>query len=189
MTDLKNQKKNDAKAKTNKVKKNVSEVFHYEHKQLILLALFNMVLTFILFLISNYIAKNNIITSYYQFYLLVLVLILTLSSLASSLFVAISPLNLAVVTNKDITIDHNQPLKWEDIEYAQEFLTSSFLKRPVIALHLKEGAKYKLTFMQKLCQYNMFTPFSIPLYAMKLEEQEKIRKIILKHCRYEKTYK
>ena len=76
MTDLKNQKKNDAKAKTNKVKKNVSEVFHYEHKQLILLALFNMVLTFTLFLISNYIAKNNIITSYYQFYLLVLVLIL-----------------------------------------------------------------------------------------------------------------
>ena len=181
--------KTDTKKNPNQNKDEITEIFHYEHKKLITLALFNIALTIVLFLIGNYIAKNNILTSQTHLIFLFVVLTLTLSSLASSLFVALSPLNLAVVTKETIQIDHNQPLKWDDIELAEEFIANYFYRQPVIVLHLKPGIEYKLTFMQKICKNHRFTAFSIPLYAMSKEEADNIRKTIINNCRYEKNYK
>ena len=174
--------------KSSKKQQTTNEIFHYEYKQLLIWAMFNVALTCSLFFICKFIAQNNIITTASQFYLLVCVMILTLLSLAGSLFVVISPLNLAIVTDETIKIDHNQPLRWEDIEIAREFRVNNIFKRSVIALHLKQGVEYKLTFMQKICKNHKFTAFSIPLYAMNSSEAEKIRKHIIKHCKYEKLY-
>ena len=173
---------------SSKKQKTTNEIFHYDYRQLLILAMFNIVLTCTLFVLSKFIAQNNIITTAIQFYMLVFVMVLTLLSLAGSLFVVISPLNLAIVTDETIKIDHNQPLRWEDIEIAKEFVVNCFFKRPVIVLQLKQGVEYKLTFMQKICKNHKFTAFSIPLYAMSNKEAEKIRKHIIKHCKYEKLY-
>ena len=103
---------------------------------------------------------------------------LALLALAGSLFVAIHPLRLALVTDNEITIDHNVALKWKDIEVAKEFKASYIYTQQAIALHVRKGVTHKLTFMQKICKNNVFTPFSIPLYAMTPKDAQKIRKII-----------
>ena len=118
-------------------------------------------------------------------------IILTLSTLAflGSLFVTLHPLRLAFITDETITIDHNAPLKWKDVAIAREFKVRYIYEQQAIALILKEGVTYPLTFMQKLCQKNPFTPFSIPLYAMTPKDQDKIRKIIKQKVKYENTIK
>ena len=117
--------------------------------------------------------------------------VLTLSTLAflGSLFVVFHPLRLALVTDETITIDHNHPLKWKDVAIAREFKVRYIYEQQAISLVLKEGVTYPLTFMQKLCQKNPFTPFSIPLYAMTPKDQDKIRKIIKQKVKYENTIK
>ena len=57
-------------------------------------------------------------------------------------------------------------------------------RRPIIALHLVPGAEYRLTFMQHLCRHNVFTPFSIPLYAMVPEDAAKIRTLVKRYAEY-----
>ncbi|MBO5285025.1 MAG: hypothetical protein J6B00_04020, partial [Alphaproteobacteria bacterium] len=68
----------------------------------------------------------------------------------------------------------------------EEKYTSYLTRRPLIALHLKENAlkNYRLTFMQHLCKSNIFTPFSIPMYAMRPEDAAQIRALIKKHAKY-----
>ena len=111
-------------------------------------------------------------------------MILSLSALASSVFVMLFPQPLAEINSKSIKIDHNQPLKWQDVEIAEEIQTNKLTKRTIIVLHTRIGARYKLTFMQKLCKNSLYTPFSIPLYAMTENDAKTIRKLIQKYAKY-----
>jgi hypothetical protein len=88
---------------------------------------------------------------------------------------------LAVVNAQGIKIDHNPFLHWQDIDHAEYRLSSSVLKRPFIALITKEGVTFNLTFMQRLCQHNRFTAFSLPLYAMTPQSAIALQEIVQKH--------
>lgn len=76
---------------------------------------------------------------------------------------------LAVFDGKEITIDTCKPLRWKDIDYAEEkIVRCCFKKRRIIILHPKEGLKYEYNFLQK--HNGEFTPFSIPLYEVVTKE-------------------
>lgn len=172
----------------NKAKK-LNETFFYDRKKLILLAVFNVFLVFLIWNITSCLLAKGLITTSFEIALHILVMTLALLALAGSLFVAIHPLRLALVTDNEITIDHNVALKWKDIEVAKEFKASYIYTQQAIALHVRKGVTHKLTFMQKICKNNVFTPFSIPLYAMTPKDAQKIRKIIKQKCKYENTIK
>ena len=84
---------------------------------------------------------------------------------------------MAVITDKDITIDHNAPLAWKDIAYAEETLVKCCGKnRKVLSLVARDGIDYKYNWLQN---HNPFPAFSIPLYGIiSKEDEEKITKII-----------
>ena len=89
----------------------------------------------------------------------------------------IHPQVMAVITNDSIKIDHTNPLKWKDIDYAQEKdVDCCFRKHRVLALIPKKNTDYKYNWLQK---HNPFPEFSIPLYGLLTPENEKeIVKII-----------
>lgn len=97
----------------------------------------------------------------------------------------IYPQIMAVVTDESIKIDHTNPLKWQDIDYAQEQdVFCCFRKYRVLALIPKKDISYKYIWWQK---YNCFPAFSIPLYGLLTKEDEKelmsliAKKVKLKH--------
>lgn len=126
----------------------------------------------------------GLFTSWALVVFMTVVMALSLAALASVVFVLIFPQKLAVVTNEGIKIDHNAFLKWSDVALAEEKYTGWLTRRPIIALHLVPGAEYRLTFMQHLCRHNVFTPFSIPLYAMVPEDAAKIRTLVKRYAEY-----
>lgn len=160
--------------------------FYYDRRQLIVLTALYALFSIFVYMVSVCLNEANLYNNWFLFVMLAGTQIMTLLALASILFVTIVPQTLAV-TNKDgITIDHNALLYWDDIEVAEEKYTSYLTRRPFIALHVHaESIKnYKLTFMQKLCKNNIFTPFSIPMYAMRPEDAAEIRNIIKHHVKY-----
>lgn len=165
------------------------EVFYYSRAQLILLALFYALISVVVYYLANCLYAKCLAASTALSIALILTMGLTLAALASAVFVMLFPQKLAVVTSKQIKIDHNAPLLWRDVKLAEEKYSSCISHRPFIALHLKEGVTYPLTFMQKLCQHNTFTPFSLPLYAMKKEDADKLRKLVKKHAPYQNHLK
>ena len=89
----------------------------------------------------------------------------------------------AVITDEDIKIDHNAPLKWHDISHTEEKeIRCCGKKRKILSLHPKSNIDYKYNWLQK---HNAgFGPFSIPLYGiLKSEDEEKIRRIIQQKLR------
>lgn len=78
----------------------------------------------------------------------------------------------AVVTEESIKIDHTNPLKWQDIDYAEIVdVSCCFKKYRVLSLVPKKNISYKYLWWQK---YNSFPLFSIPLYGLlsKADEAE-----------------
>ncbi|MBO5039320.1 MAG: hypothetical protein J6C85_07715 [Alphaproteobacteria bacterium] len=181
-------------APTRKIKEKIKEIitpektetFYYDRRQLFVLTVFYALIAGFVFLIAQtaYISCFCFGPILKTFLLITEVLII--AALALTVFVLVFPQKLAVITKKDIKIDHNAPLKWEDVKEAEEKYTSYLTRRPLIALHLKENAlkNYRLTFMQHLCKSNIFTPFSIPMYAMRPEDAAQIRALIKKHAKY-----
>ena len=179
----------------NKINRKIREIitpikettFYYDHRQLIvLLGIYSLIAVFI-YIISECLLNCNLFNNWLLLIVLIITQVLSLLALISIFFVVFFPQKLAVVTNDGIKIDPNQLLKWEDIETAEEKYTSYISRRPFMALHLKDGtlSKYRLTFMQKLCKNNVFTPFSIPMYAMRPEDAAHIRELIKKQTKYE----
>ena len=162
-----------------------TETFYYDRRQLFVLTVFYAIIAGFVFLIAQNTAGCLCFGSVLKAFLLTTE-VLILAALALTVFVLIFPQKLAVITKKDIKIDHNMPLKWEDVEEAEEKYTSYITRRPLISLHLKENTlqNYRLTFMQHLCKGNTFTPFSIPMYAMRPEDAAKIRTLVKKHAKY-----
>lgn len=163
------------------------EIFFYERRQIVMLTLVYAALSCILWALARGLIEAHLITSWFVALLLTVVMFLTLAAFASVVFVLIFPQTLAVITREGIKIDHNSLLKWQDVALAEEKYTSPLTRRAIIALHLKPAAEnsYRLTFMQRLCRHNVFTPFSIPLYAMDAEDAEKIRGLIKKRVKYQ----
>lgn len=87
---------------------------------------------------------------------------------------------MAVITDKDIKIDHNNPVAWKDIAYAEEKTVKCCGKmRKILSLVPHDGIDYKYSWLQL---HNAgFTAFSIPLYGIiSKEDEEKIIKIVEK---------
>ncbi len=186
-TPKKSTKKAPNKLKTTPLKKEpkLNQTFYYDRKKLVFLAVFNVFLVTFIYMIISCLSKYGYLTSKIMLTFHLLVLTSSVLALIGSTFVAIFPLRLALLTNEGITIDHNETLKWTDIDYAKEFKAHYIYPQHAIALHTKEGVTHNLTFMQKLCKNNVFTAFSIPLYAMTPKDAEKIMKIIKQKCKYE----
>lgn len=164
------------------------EVFYYSQKSLVLLVCVYAAIALIVWMIANCLyAKGCLADNYPLFIGLCLTMFLTLAALGSAVFVMIFPPRVAFVTGKSILIDHNAPLLWKDVELAEEKYTSPLAHRKIIVLHLRKDAVYPLTFMQKLCRYNVYTPFSLPIYAIDDEPAERLRHLVKKHCRYKNS--
>lgn len=93
-------------------------------------------------------------------------------SLLGWIYKYLCKLPMAVIDENSIKIDHNQPLKWQDIAEAEEkIVRCGFRDRKVLALIPKDGIDYKYNFLQK---HNAgFGAFSIPLYGIISPEDEK----------------
>lgn len=161
--------------------------FYYDRRQLVVLTALYALLAVFVYIVSDCLLLMMMYDSFVLLGFLIATQIFTLLALASVLFVTIFPQRLAYINKDGIKIDHNEMLRWSDIECAEEKYTSYVSRRPFIALHLKPGAlkNYRLTFMQRLCKKNIFTPFSIPMYAMRPEDSASIRDIIKRHTKYE----
>ncbi|MBR1373360.1 hypothetical protein IJ556_02790 [bacterium] len=161
--------------------------FYYDKRQQIVLLGLYSIISLLVYIISETIVSTGLYNNWFLLVVLIITQVLTLLALAAIFYVVIMPPKLAVVNKEGIKIDHNQLLKWQDIALAEEKYTSYISRRPFMALHLKDGAlaKYRLTLMQKLCKKNIFTAFSIPMYAMRPQDAAAIRELIKKHVKYE----
>ena len=83
-----------AVAKDKKQTKRLNETFFYDRKKLILLAVFNVFLVFLIWNITSCMLAKGLITTSFEIALHILVMSLALLALAGSLFVAIHPLRL-----------------------------------------------------------------------------------------------
>ncbi len=167
-----------------------AETFYYERRQLILLAVVYAAVACLVWLLTRCMLCAGLFTTWALVIFQTIVMFLTLAALGAVVFVLLYPQKLAVVTPQGIKIDHNQELSWKDVAFAEEKLTSPLSRRPIIVLHLKNGAlaKYRLTVMQRLCLHNVFTPFSLPLYAMDAEDAAKLRTLVQKYAaKYQKN--
>ena len=77
---------------------------------------------------------------------------------------------MAVINDNDIKIDHNNPVAWKDIAYAEEKMVRCCGKdRKVLSLVPHDGIDYKYNWLQN---HNPFPAFSIPLYGIISKEAE-----------------
>ncbi len=191
-------KQTTAKRTAQKVKTQIKEIlspenaetFYYSQQALIALTLLYAIIAILVYILANGLERCGCLSFYPTLFIsLCITVFLTLCALGSAVFVMIYPPKVAVVTNKSIKIDHNVPLLWEDVELAEEKYSCQLTRRPLIALHLKQGVTYPLTFMQKLCKHNVFTPFSIPLYALDEQTANRLRELVKHYAPYKNSCK
>lgn len=166
------------------------EVFYYSQKALVLLTLIYGAIAFLVYMIANTLLRCGCLEKdSLLFVLLCITMVLTVLALGGAVLVMIFPPRVATVNSKTIKIDHNAPLFWKDVKLAEEKYSSPLSRRSIIVLHLRDDANYPLTFMQKLCRYNVFTPFSLPLYAIDAKDANRLRQLVQKHCKYQDNTK
>lgn len=141
------------------------KIYYYKFKPFNAWLLFNIIITLLLCLCSKYYPQ---MWYYPQTSVLVGVI---LFSWVTWYYKYIHPQTMAVVTDEDITIDHNDPLRWEDIAYAEEReVYCCFKMRKIIVLVPRDDINYNYNWLQK---HNAgFTPFSIPLYGLLTPQDE-----------------
>lgn len=85
---------------------------------------------------------------------------------------------MAVIDDETIKIDHTRPLRWKDIDFAEERIVNCCcMKKKVIVLQPKADLNYSYNYLQR--HNGEFTPFSVPLYGiLSAEDEEKIMNII-----------
>lgn len=154
------------------------KAFYYDRRCLVALAVLYGVLACLVFMVSKCLLYKGFCFGAFSFAVLAITQVLTLLAFGGAVLLMIFVPKAAVVNAESIKIDHNAALKWADVTEAEEKYTSFLFRRPIMVFHLKEGAKYKLKFMQKLCRHNVFTPFSLPLYAMRPEDVMRIRELV-----------
>jgi hypothetical protein len=162
------------------------QIFYYDRRQQVALMLFYAIIALIVYGIKEMLKFYPSCCNDYLLIALNITEVLIIAAFALTLIVIIFKPTLAIVNKDGIKIDHNQTLSWDDVELAEEKYTSYITRRPLIALHVTPDnlKKYRLTFMQVLCKNNVFTPFSIPMYAMHPKDAEAIRNAIKRHTKY-----
>ncbi|MBR6356426.1 MAG: hypothetical protein IKR92_06200 [Alphaproteobacteria bacterium] len=140
------------------------KIYYYNFKPLNAWLVFNVIITL---LIGSCLFCGSNIWYYPQVPVLIGVVIF---SWIMWWYKYIHPQIMAVITDESIKIDHNNPLKWKDIAYAEECEVYCFFKpHKVIALVPHDGIDYKYNWMQK---NNPFPAFSIPLYNLLSPQDE-----------------
>ena len=167
------------------------QIFYYDRRQQVALALFYAVIALIVYGLKEMLKIYPICCNDYLIIALNITEIFIIAAFVLTVIVIIFKPTLAIINKEGIKIDHNETLKWYDVELAEEKYTSYITRRPLIALHVTPDnlKKYRLTFMQVLCKNNVFTPFSIPMYAMHPKDAEAIRNAIKRHTKYEDNRK
>lgn len=161
-------------------------IFYYDRRQQVALTLFYAIIALLVYGLTEMLKMYPQCTGGVLMALLLVTKVLIAAAFILTVAVVIFKPTLAVVNRDGIKIDHNELLKWQDVTVAEEKYTSYISRRPLIALHVEPEKlkQYHLTFMQVLCKGNVFTPFSIPMYAMRPEDAENIRKVIKKYVKY-----
>ncbi len=150
--------------------------FYYNRKKLRNWAIFSiLLLVFALWFPASNLAEIVWLT---------IVKIIVLISAMAAFYVFMNPQRLAKIDDEGIEIDHNAKLKWKDVEALERVggcCKCCCCGRSFLRFKLKKGVKYPLTFMQKMSAASKYGAFSIPLYAMTIEDGEAIEKEIAKH--------
>ena len=148
------------------------KIFYYSRRKLGIYLLFNLGLLALAILFTWSIFPDYQIVYYFA---------LTACSLSilSSLFVFLVRLPLAVISDSDIKIDHNEPLKWSQIKSVEKVNLKCFnFDRPLLRIIPQKIEHYHMTIMQYLAGNTKFGSFSIPLYAMSDKNAKEIEKLI-----------
>ncbi|MBR1649065.1 MAG: hypothetical protein IJ689_05645 [Alphaproteobacteria bacterium] len=148
--------------------------FYYNFKPLNAWLVFNIIITL---MVGSCFLCGYRILFYPQIYVLVLTVVFSWSMWY---YKYIHPQTMAIISDDYIKIDHTAPLKWDDIDHAEEReVYCCFKKRRIIVLVAKAGIDYKYNWLQK--HNSVFTPFSIPLYGLlSHEDEEELKKIVAK---------
>ena len=143
----------------------MNKIYYYNFKPLNAWLIFNLLITFSIGLCFFCDAQIRL---YPQMYVLFGVV---LFSWSIWYYKYIHPQIMAVVTAESIKIDHNNPLKWSDIAYAEERkVFCCFKMRKIIVLVPHDNIDYQYNWLQK---HNAgFTAFSIPLYGLLSAQDE-----------------
>lgn len=154
-----------------------NSTFYYDRKKLGWLLLFNLVGLVLLVVFGTYLFHPLMAFGF-------LVLLLWFIATLASAHVYFFPQKLAVINDREIKIDRNVPLKWDDISTAEEIAVGCFGRRKIIVFKTVKNFKCPLTIMQHICRTSRYTPFSIPLYAMTKTDADDIRSLIAAHTKY-----
>ena len=148
------------------------QTFYYSRRKLGIYLLFNLGLLALAILFTWSVFPNY--QPIYYFALITCTL-----SIISSLFVFLVRLPLAIINEKGIKIDHNQPLKWSQIKSVEKVNLKFFnFDRPLLRITPQRIEHYHKTFMQYIAGNTKFGSFSIPLYAMSSKNASQIEKLI-----------
>lgn len=147
--------------------------FYYNRKMLLRWSVFSLILLAVAF----YLPVPCFELSFYVLFVKLLALCFCLGLF----YVYMCPQRLAKIDDEGIIIDHNEKLKWADIEKVERFHKKGLCGRDFIRFKLKKNAKYSLRLAQKLSATSPYGAFSIPLYAMTKKDAAAIEKEIEKH--------
>ena len=157
------------------------KIFYYSRRKLGIYLLFNLGLLALAILFTWSIFPNY--QPVYYFALTTCIL-----SILSSLVVFMFRMPLAIITDSDIKIDHNQPLRWTQIKSVEKINVKCFgFDRYLLKITPQKLEHYHMTFMQRIAGNSQFGSFSIPLYAMSASKAKEIEKIIISYTSHLKT--
>ena len=147
-------------------------IFYYSRAKLGLYVLFNVILLGLAVLFTL-----TVFPHYSAVYIFAIGACLL--SFFGALFVFVVPLPLAVISEKEIKIDHNSPLEWKNIRSVRKVcLGYGLFKKSILRINPYKLSGYRMNLMQKICASSEFGAFSIPLYAMNKADSQEIEKLI-----------
>ncbi|MBE6444587.1 MAG: hypothetical protein E7019_00810 [Alphaproteobacteria bacterium] len=151
------------------------KTFYYSRKKLGAYLVFNFILLALAVLFTLTIFPDYPLAYYFA-------IISCVVSLASSLFVYVVKLPLAVITPECLKIDRNKPLLWGQIVSVKKIKISKFpLSKSILRIETIPLNEYNYSFMQKISAKSEFGAFSIPLYAMNKKDAKQIERTIRLH--------
>ena len=151
------------------------QIFYYSRQKLGCYLLFNIGLMLLALLFTWTIFPNYKPIFYFA-------LIACNISILSSLIAFLARFSVATITDEGLKIDHNQPLKWSQIQKIEKVTTGEwYYAKDFLKITPKNIKDYKMGFMQKLSEKSPFGAFSVPLYAMSKKDAKKVEKLIKMH--------
>jgi len=152
-----------------------AQIFYYSRRKLGIYLLFNLGLLAMAILFTWSIFPDYPPVYYFA-------LITCGLSILSSLIVFLIRLPVAIINDKGIKIDRNQPLNWNQVKKVEKIVFRPFgFARPILKITPQKISNYKMTLVQKIVGHSHYGSFSIPLYAMRDDSASQIEKLIRKY--------